>query len=811
MAGGKGTRLRPITCSIPKSMLPVMNIPLIEHIINLLKKHGIVDIGITLMFLPQRITSYFGDGSKWGVRLHYFTEEKPMGTAGSILSTSSFIDGTFVIISGDCITDLDLAQAIEYHRLKQAMATLVLTREENPVNFGIVATDSNGYIAGFLEKPSRCEVFSDTINTGIYVLEPEIFNHIDHDKPSDFSRDLFPVLLDKGHPLAGFVTYDYWSDIGTVESYLNTHCDIFNLKVESSFGKNKYGDNIIIGRSTIIEPTAVINGPCLIGSNCYIGHGTVIGSYSVIGNNCFIEEQTSIKRSILMSNCSIGRGCELRGSILGNKVRLMHYVSCYENAVVGDECVIHERSIIKPNIRIWPRKIVGSLSVVDRNIVWVSRYKPELFSQDGLTGTVNVDITPEFASRLGSAYGSVLGQGKSIVISSDDSNASSLFKYAFISGLMSVGIKVNNICEAPVPLSRQAVRLLQAAGGVHVKRSSESADKLEIDFFDKYGADADSSVAKSIESIFYKEDFLRCRAQSILDINNIGDLSDWYLRHLLERTDTGCIREKACPSVLLVSNGESMLSFIRNIFKELGIPIGGEMLVREFDSKNIRSVEHFLSADLTAFIDRSGEKLILVDSYGQVIDGNLFFLLTSYILLQSIPRCNIVSPMNMTSQLERIAARHGGTIKRVKASKHAILKELMKSDIYDGTINQYMLQFDAAASLAKIIEFMCRHETTLDNILKFLPAYHLRHKSVLCSFDSIGKVMRIVLSEDNTAKQLCDGIRISLKNSWVLIIPDANKPLLHIYTEGNTGREAELLMEKYINKIKEVCISQAAH
>lgn len=802
MAGGKGTRLRPMTCGMPKPMVPVMNIPLIEHIIILLKKHGIVDIGVTLMFLPQKITSYFGDGTRWGVRLHYFTEEKPMGTAGSILSASSFINDTFIIISGDCITDLDLTKAMEFHRLKQAVATLVLTREENPLNFGIVTTDNSSYITGFLEKPARGEVFSDTINTGIYVLEPEIFNHIVHDKPSDFSRDLFPALLDKGYPLVGYTSYDYWSDVGTVESYLSTHCDIFNRKAESVFGENKYNNNIVVGRSTVIEPTAKINGPCLIGSNCYIGHDAVIDSYSVIGNNCFIEDQTSIKRSVLMNNCSIGRGCELRGSVLGNKVRFMHYVSCYENALVGDECVVHERSIIKPNIRIWPGKVVDSLSVVDRNIVWVSRYKPELFSQDGLTGTVNVDITPEFASRLGSAYGSVLGQGKSIVVSSDDSNASSLFKYAFISGLMSVGIKVNNISEVPVPLSRHAVRMLQAAGGVHVKRNSESDDRLEIDFFDENGANAGISVAKNIESVFYKEDFLRCRARAILDINNISDFTGYYLGYLLERIDTGCIRKKKCPSVLVVSNGESMLTFIHNIFEGLGITIGGEMLVNQMDPENIQNAEHILHADLIAFIDCSGEKLILADPGGKVIDENLFFLLTSYILLRSIPGCTIISPMNMTSALEHLAIKYGGAVKWVKPSKHAILKELMKTDIYSGNINQYMLQFDATASLAKIIEFMCRHKTTLDNILKFLPSYHLRHNSFLCPFDNIGKVMRTVLSQANTAKRLYGGIRISFKNSWVLIIPDARKPLLHIYAEGNTDCESELLMEKYIYKIK---------
>ena len=171
-------------------------------------------------------------------------------------------------------------------------------------------------------------------------------------------------------------------------------------------------------------------------------------------------------------------------------------------------------------------------------------------------------------------------------------------------------------------------------------------------------------------------------------------------------------------------------------------------------------------------------------------------------MLRSIPGCTIISPMNMTSALEHLAIKYGGAVKWVKPSKHAILKELMKTDIYSGNINQYMLQFDATASLAKIIEFMCRHKTTLDNILKFLPSYHLRHNSFLCPFDNIGKVMRTVLSQANTAKRLYGGIRISFKNSWVLIIPDARKPLLHIYAEGNTDCESELLMEKYIYKIK---------
>lgn len=803
MAGGKGTRLRPITCELPKPMVPIVNMPLMEHLILLLKNHGIIDIGVTLMYLPQKIKNYFGDGTKWGVRLTYFEEETPRGTAGSLLGASTFLDDTFVVLSGDCITDLDLTEAIAYHRSKKVIATLVLTTVRYPQSFGIVSTSNCNYITGFLEKPSRGEVFSDLVNTGIYILEPNILAYIEAGKTFDFSRDLFPKLMNKGVMLLGYITYRYWSDVGTLEAYINTQVDYLDQKLNTFLIKKHPRNNISIGPSTIIEPTAKINGPCVIGSNCYIGHRVVIDQYTVIGDNSFIEDRAYIKRSILLNNCTIGYGCELRGSVLGTRVRLMQYVSCYENVAIGEECVLHEHSIIKQNMKIWPGKTIHSLSVVDRNIIWASQYRPDIFHSGGMSGTINVDITPEFASRLGSAYGSVIGQGRGVVVSSDEFNTSNLFKHAFISGLMSVGVHVYHFCKMSVPMSRQAVHMLQAAGGVHVKRSNDSPEKLEVDFFDEKGANADYDLGKNIESVFYKEDFLRCRARSIPAINDIYDFYLDYIDYLKTRVDMECIRQNT-PSILIASNGESMLSFIHNIFKQLGILVGGEILIKYMDTKSIRNVEHFFHADLTAFVDRSGEKLVLIDSKGQEIDEDLFFLFTSFILLHSVPRCNIVAPLKITYQLENMAAKCGGTVKRVNSSKHAILKEMMKTNVYTDTINQYMLQYDAVASLIKIIEYLCKNQTTLNNLIELLPDYHIGHTAILCPFEQIGKVMRVLLLDKNAYRHLFGGIKVIFKTVWVLVTPDCQKPILHLYSEGSTRQETDKFLHLYSRKLKKI-------
>src|SRR3954452_503468 len=231
MAGGEGTRARPLPSHAPKAVVPLVNPPMIEAIVGLLKTHGFDDIVVPVAFMANAIRNYFGDGSEFGVRMVYATEETPLGTAGSVRNAMKHLTERFLVISGDVLTDIDLSAIVKFHEEKGAMATIGLAHVENPLEFGIVITHEDGSIERFLEKPTWGQVFSDTINTGIFVLEPEIFDYIPEGRPVDFSGEVFPHLLTDGRPLFGAVATGYWEDVGTLEAYATAHQDVMDGKV----------------------------------------------------------------------------------------------------------------------------------------------------------------------------------------------------------------------------------------------------------------------------------------------------------------------------------------------------------------------------------------------------------------------------------------------------------------------------------------------------------------------------------------------------------------------------------------------------
>lgn len=277
MAGGEGTRLRPLTCNLPKPMVPVMNKPVMEYALRLLREIGITEIAVTLQYLPEHIKAYFGDGSEWGVNLHYYEEETALGTAGSVKNAEDFLDETFIVVSGDALTDFALGEAVEFHRSRKALATLVLTRVESPLEYGLVLTEPSGAVARFLEKPSWGEVFSDTVNTGIYILEPEILQYIPPDTVFDFSRELFPKLLRDKQGIFGCVLSGYWCDIGNCDMYYQVHLDILDGKVKIEIDGSRQG-LVWIGSGAFVSPEAVVQGPSYIGPGSEIRPGAFFGA-----------------------------------------------------------------------------------------------------------------------------------------------------------------------------------------------------------------------------------------------------------------------------------------------------------------------------------------------------------------------------------------------------------------------------------------------------------------------------------------------------------------------------------------------------
>src|SRR3982075_2740829 len=283
MAGGAAPPRPPPTPTRPKPMMPVANRPMMEHIVRLLAQHGFDDIVVTVAFLANQIRDYFGDGSDFGVRMRYATEETPLGTAGSVRNASQELDDTFLVISGDVLTDIDLGAIVKSHQDAGALASIALKRVENPLEFGIVITKPDGSIERFLEKPSWGEVFSDTINTGIYVLEPGIFDFIPGDESVDFAGDVFPAVLDKKLPLMGTVVDGYWEDVGRLEAYLRAHQDGLDQRVRIDIDGFRIGEGIWLGEGADVDPSARIEGPVVIGDNCRIEAGAHLRGDTVLG------------------------------------------------------------------------------------------------------------------------------------------------------------------------------------------------------------------------------------------------------------------------------------------------------------------------------------------------------------------------------------------------------------------------------------------------------------------------------------------------------------------------------------------------
>lgn len=807
MAGGEGSRLRPLTCDLPKPMVPVMNRPIMEHIIELLKAHGITEIGVTLMYLPQKIRDYFGNGSNFGVNLYYFIEDTPLGTAGSVKNAGDFLDETFIVISGDALTDMDLTKAVEFHRKKKAKATLVLAKVEIPLEYGVVITDENGLIVRFLEKPGWGEVFSDTVNTGTYILEPEVLNHFEKGRKFDFSQDLFPILLKNKEPMYGHITDRYWCDIGDLKAYLQAHYDVFDGKIKLNIEGTEIRDRVWIGNGTTIDPKAVIEAPAVIGSNCKIGPGTSIENYSVIGDDTVIENDVSLRKSVVWNNSFIEYGSELRGAILCDKVHLKYYTSVFENAIIGERTVVNERAIIKPNVKIWPQKVIDPFAIIDRNIIWGVRHSKTIFGEKGLSGIINIDISPEFATRLGAAYGSIFKKGSKVVVSSTPANSARMFKHAFISGILSVGVEVFNMSGLFTPTARYAIPFLAADGGIHIKLSNDNPDKLQVDFMDHKGAGISRATERKIESAFIREDFKRCSGEEISRLNNFADFNNYYARMILNDIDCDDVRKKQ-PKVLFVSPSNSVITLVTSMLNDMGCKVISQV-VKSFESgvEDIKDEVKKNNADFAAYINNNAENLCLVDKSGKVISEDFFTVLTSLITFRSVKGARVVVPVTAPSVIEKLAKKYGGTVVRTKTSQRAVMEEMLDGVVIKDreSLNQFLLNFDAIAGLMRIIEFLCVNNTSLTNVLKQIPKFNVCRKKIYCPWEMKGKVMRTLITEKSGEKaELLDGVKFIFDDGWALILPDADMPFCKIYSEGKTAQAAEEICERYLRRIGKI-------
>jgi mannose-1-phosphate guanylyltransferase/phosphomannomutase len=812
MAGGFGTRLRPLTCNIPKPMVPVANKPMMELIIELLRKHGITDIVSTLFYQPDIISNYFGSGTESGVKMQYRKSEADFGTAGSVRNAKDFLDERFIIISGDVLTDFDLTAAIRFHEQKEAKATLLLTRVSNPLQFGVVLTRDDGKITRFLEKPSWGEVFSDTINTGIYILEPEILDMIPLREEYDFGKNLFPAMLEQDLGLYGYIAEGYWRDVGNLNEYQEAQLDVLRGLVKISVDGTKKG-NSVIGANARIENTHIF--PDVVLSN------------TVIGNDCEIFPGSILRNAVLWNGTQVGARSEIVSDVLGEKCIVGEDVILAENIFVGDQCVIGNKSKLFSNIKLWPNKTVEDGATLTRSLVWEDRWLRELFTEARVTGISNIDMNPEFGAKLGAAFGAFLGSGSTVVTSRDADNVSRMINRAVMTGLMSAGVHCSDLRTSSIPIVRHELRTGTEKGGIHVRKSPYSKNYTDIIFFDADGKDLPSHKTKSVERLFFGEDFARSPYDAVGTIAFPERTTESYIDRFIATINTQAIRSAGLKLVVDYSNGIASTIF-PHILGNLNIQavslhayLDSRKLTRtEAEiAESIRELSYVVTSlkyDIGCMLNPGAERLYVVDENGFAIDSDrLLTLVTKFVALANPQNKKIAVPITASGEVDMLAKELHLEVTKTRDSHLALMEAAADKEVKfvggskGGFIfNEFLFASDAMYSVAKLLECMAITKKRFGEIDSETPRLNCIRKNIPCSFNSKGRVMRRLMKDtESIPRDLIEGVRLypdnSEKYTSILLNPDRTRPIFHIFAESRDAAAAEQLGERYEKKLLE--------
>ena len=822
MAGGFGTRIQPLTSSFPKPMIPLFNRPIMLHIVELLKKYDITDLVMLLYHQPFYIKNFFRDGSDFGVKITYVTPLQDLGTAGAVKAAEKYLDQRFMVISGDLLTDFNLKKIMDFHSDNKAKATITLTSVKDPLQFGVVITDKEKRITQFLEKPGWGEVISDTINTGIYVLEPEILSQIPDGENFDFAQDLFPQMLADKEALFGYTAKGYWRDIGNTDSYREAYQDIFKGRVNLKIDEPKQdfvGKDLRIGVDVKLEHAGGLEGTIVIGDNSQV-LGDVSIKDTVIGRNCTIERGVKLNRCVIWDNSYVKKGAKITDSVICSNVRIGQSAVLEEGVIVADDTSVGDEAVIKADVKIWPKKMIEAGAIVTSNMIWGEKWKKALFEGAIIKGLSNVELTPEFVAKLGCAYGTSLPKGSYVLGGRDSSPSSRMLKRCFVGGLLSAGVNVRDMKLTSLPLLRYKLKTFGEVGGVHFRQAQDDPAALEIVFLDGDGLDFSSNMGKNVERIFFKENFRRAHHTEpgvLVDINNVAD---FYREGFLRSLDKELLKKAACTVVVDFSFSPASQT-LPQLLNELGFSIialnayvdegrGVQVKAKDEALGQLATIVSSLGAQAGFWLDPTAESITLVDETGRIYSGVELLSLVVALLLESGQKGTIAVPVQAPSTIERMAGQKRCQVNRTKSSDRAMMEaaassEIMMAGTIDGRFSfpRFQPAFDGMFAIAKLMELAAASAMPLSNGLSTVPVRAFMQSGISCPWEMKGGIMRR-MSEDSLEKEatFIDGIKVHFGDDWALVLPDQYIPFVHIVAEARDEKAAQKLISEYHKKVE---------
>lgn len=792
MAGGQGSRLRPLTENLPKPMVPVLGRPIMEYIVRHLAGFDIREMVSTLHYRPHSIRDYFEDGSEFGIRMHYTLETEPLGTAGSVKLGQKLLDETFLVVGGDALMDFDFDAFLAFHIEKQAKVSLCMVRVRDPGEFGIVITDDNGKVQRFLEKPGPAEVFSDTVNTGIYLIEPEVLEWVPPAASYDFANDLFPVMLEKGEPIYGHVANGYWSDIGTLDQLRQAHWDILEGKVRLPASGSLVEERLWVGEGVKIAADAKLTGPCWLGDNVQIRNGATIGPYAALGHNVEVDRYASLNRSIVMRNSFIGERSNLRTCIVGPQNIVGPDCELGEDSVVGQGCHLGQRVVLRAGVMVWPDKEIDAGSVLTENLIWESLSRPSIFGSRGISGVANLHITPEFAAVIGKSYGSWIKKGNSVAISRDRHPFSRLIKRAIVSGLLAVGVHVEDLEESSAPMTRFLVGYARSlSGGLHVCIPDARPQIARIEMFNAEGLPLTRDARRKIEATFHRADFPKVSMDLVGELHYPGRVFERYFDYLLEHTDLSAIK-RCADRVIYHADDDISIRVMDSVLADCGVPslrtgLGSSGSAEERRRRFSETAR--LNHALGLIILNGAEQLQLVDEAGVLLSAERATeLLTAAFIMAAPQEEPVFLPSDCAAFLIDMAREYGRNVVLTRMEPASRLGEATQ---YAGRESEWLefthfyLEFDALAGALRLLEFLGRRAISLHDFHREIPVSHRKGLVVPCPWDEMGRVMRELtqLPEANL-DAAPEGVRVSHEQGSFYVLPSADDPELLVSVEA---------------------------
>ena len=821
MAGGEGSRLRPLTSRHPKPLVPVAGTPVIEHILRLLRDHGINEVVITIAYLGADIRNHLGDGSELEMQIEYVVEDRPLGTAGSVRNAAHLLDETFLVISGDALTDIDLTSVVRQHRERKANASIVLRSVPNPLEYGVVVTDPEGNVVRFLEKPSWGEVFSDQANTGIYVAEPSVLGHIKPDTVADWSQDVFPAMLRRREPLIGIAVEDYWCDIGSIQSYMQANWDALDGKVRCHIPGRREGETWI-GEGVEFGMDVQIEGPAFIGDEVKLKAGAFINDHAVIDRFTIVDDYAKVSNSIIWPHSYIGEQCRLRQAIVCRNVTVKNSTLLEENSVIGDDCLVGRGSRIRAGVKIWPNKEIEPGSTVNESVIWAGEWRRGLFSSFGMGGLINVELTPEFCARLGAAFGATLPKGSRVAVGRDHARSSRMIKRAIVSGIVSAGGTVRDVHEVPVPVTQFATRDGRCDAGIQVIVSPLDQRSADIRFLDHDGLQIDKRAERKLENLLFREDFRRAAFYEMGDIEYSEPIRD-YQQHLLASVNADVIR--AANFRLLVdydySEASAVLPLVLNELGVSTVPLNAGLREGAHHvgvSEETALISRTVQADVGCLLSPTGERIILIDDTGVSLTAYETFGILASWYLRSRPG-TVLAPASAPGWISALVREHGGTFTSTPAEPAAVLRATavpgtcLATDGDGGFIWPYYFgAYDAMYTIVKFLELRATVGIPLSEARAQLPSAAYITATEFCPWEAKGRVMRVLLdSHRDSSVDLVDGIKVFVDDGFVLVRPDPDEPAYQIVASVADEREGRSLVSEYARQVREAQESNGVH